>query len=315
MGLQIFGVVDPKVSEMATAMNAKFKDALIAVPEVWSEQVSGFTSTGVLRQKFPIDLTSLDGFREWVGERDYKDSDIDSFFIDSKPWERSITVPLDVAKSGQFDAYVNKVPALVMAAKIHRNRLIASLLQNGESVDCWDGKKFFAADHPVNTRDSTKGTWINIRTAKPFSRANFKLAKKYFREFKAPDGTTSIGARLTHVIGDTSLEETFDELFKKKLLANDAGNASDDNIYYQGAVPIIAPELDTEPGVWYGIAANLPGAMPMETQMRDGGTPEIMILGDGTEHAAKHNTVAFLGKLFGNAGYAIPHTIIRFEPT
>lgn len=323
MALEIFGLVNPNVSEMFTLMTAKYKDALQAEPEPWARTLCGFTSTDALRLKYPIDLTVLDGFREWVAERDIKDSDIEAFFIDSKPFERTISVPLDVAKMpGEAQAYVNKVPALVRAAKTHPNRLIANLLMNGKtSTMCWDGQPLFSANHPVNPRDPKKGVQSNIYTGKPFNPENFAFARKVLRKFKAPDGKTSLGMRLTHVLGPTDLEEEFDkvlarnliaEAFKSSVAPDTVAAATVSNNYVGGATPVIAPELDSEPNVWYGVYT-APGASFAEIQMANNGEPEIRIFGDGTEHATKHNEVLFAGKLFGNAGAAIPTAIVRFE--
>lgn len=320
MGLEFFGINSASVSELFTLMSAKYKDALAQQPEPWARRVSGWSNTGVLRQKFPIDLTAFAGFREWVGPRHHKDSDQKAFYIDSKPWERTIDVPLDVALSGQFAPYINKVPNLVRAANVHPNVLLAALLAGGKTATCWDGQYFFDTDHPVDFRGSNaSATYSNLKTAMPFTSDNFAAARKLFREMKAPDGKTSLGLRLTHVLGGTDMEEVFDALFRKAYIArvdeSSTGVASETNIYYQGAQSIIAPELDAngEPGVWYGLALEA-GVMPFETQMR-GDAPEIRIFGDGTESAVETNNVSFNAKLFGNSGYAIPHCIIRFEPS
>lgn len=315
MGLNGFGISSPAAAELFTGMIAKYKDVLAARVEGWARTVSGWTSTGELRQKFPIDLTALAGFREWIGPRKSVDSEIASFFIDSKPWERTIDVPLDVLDSKNFAPYINKVPTLMRAADAHPNILLASLLKKGKTTLCWDGQNFFDTDHPVDYRVvNTANVYANLYTGAPFNRANFAAAKKYFRALKAPDGSTPLGLQLTHVLVPTALEETVDALFKKQILANDAGTAAETNIYYGGAVPIVAPELDAngEDTVWYGLAMNT-DAKPFETQMKDNGAPDIRILGDGTEFATMENKMRFAGKLFGNSGYAIPHCIIRFE--
>lgn len=323
MALETFGIVNANVSEMFTLMTAKYKDAIQAEPEPWARTLCGFTSTEALRLKYPIDLTVLDGFREWVGSRDVKDADIEAFFIDSKPFERTISVPLDVAKApGEAQAYVNKVPALVRAAKTHPNRLIANLLMNGKtSTMCWDGQPLFSANHPVNPRDAKKGVQSNIFTGKPFNAENFAFARKTFRKFKAPDGKTSLGVRLTHVLGPTDLEEEFDKVLARNLIAeafkstvapDTVAAASVSNNYAGGAIPVIAPELDAEPTVWYGVYSAT-GVNFAEIQMANNGEPAIQILGDGSEHATMKNEVLFTGKLFGNAGAAIPLAIVRFE--
>jgi phage major head subunit gpT-like protein len=315
--LQFFGINSPAVSELFTIMVAKYKDVLAQRPEPWARRVSGWTSTAELRQKFPIDLTAFAGFREWAGPRNVKDADLTSFFIDSKPWERTIDVPLDDIFARNFAPYVNKIPQLMRAATAHPNILLAALLKGGKTALGWDGQFFFDTDHPVDYRAiNTTAQYANLYPATPFTRANFALARKYFRQLKAPDGVTPLGLQLTHVLAGTDMEETFDQLFRKQILANDGGTAADTNIYYGAAQPIIAPELDAnnEAGVWYGLAMNT-DAMPFETQMKNDGEPEVRILGDGTEFATETNKARFAGKLFGNSGYAIPHCIIRFEPS
>lgn len=43
-------------------------------------------------------------------------------------------------------------------------RELASLLLYGETGLCYDGKAFFAADHPVHPKDASKGTFRNVLT-------------------------------------------------------------------------------------------------------------------------------------------------------
>jgi phage major head subunit gpT-like protein len=323
MGLNTIGLADPAIIEGFTLMIAKYRDALAQRVDPWSAIVSGFTSTAELRVKFPIDLTALAGFREWIGDRKHDEGDIESFFVDSKPYERTIDVPVDLANTAAFAPYVNKVPKLIRAAQAHRNILISKLLKGGKTAKAWDGTNFFGADHPVDPRGvNSSAEWSNLFTGRPFNKTNFAFAKSIFRQMKAPDGVTSLGLQLTHVLAGSDMEESFDNLFKKVQIASDSLTpgtspvASETNIYYGGAKPIIGAEVDAndEAGVWYALALNTE-SMPFETQMKDGGAPQIDILGERSEHAVKTNKMAFAGKLFGNSGYAIHASILRFEPT
>lgn len=334
-GVSLIGNVSGNVQILFTAILAKYEEALAAKPEPWARTLSGWTSTAALRSLFPVDLTSLDGFREWVGERKIQNGELTSFYIDSKPWERSIEIDVNLARSGQAPpVYVNKVPHLVRAAAVHPNRLLANLLANGSTnkVQGFDGKFLDGTDRPLfgthnyNPNDAGKGTYVNLQTTKPFNATNFALARKLFRSMKAPDGKTSLGLQLTHILAPTDLEETlngfFDVQYDVATVTNKAGSenvaaAMKTNQYF-GALPkerrIIAPELDGEPGVWYGLALNT-GLTPFEAQFKDDGNPEIVIMGEGSEYCAMQDKVAFLGKLFGNVGAALPFTIIRFEPS
>ncbi len=324
-GIQTIGIISPNVIELATRMVTKYNLSLKGVAKPWARAICGFTSTGALRQKFPIDLTVFDGYRKWVGElRPKSGSEIGSFYIDSEPWERSVGVPLDIALSGQFDAYVNKVPGLVTASTVHENRLAASILQAGKTTaKTWDGVTLFG-DHPMDTLRPSIGNNTNLLTSCTFGRANYSRAKKAMKQFKAPDGTTSLGLYLTHILHPTDLDEDVDALFYKSILATDsgsaAGQAAETNIYLNGGVrqpvePISAPELDNEPGVWYAVGNVMPEIRGIEMQFTNDGQPEIVVLGDGSEHATKNNEILFRGKKFGNAGASFGPCIIRCEPS
>ncbi len=322
MAFTSFGLVDASVREMATALSAKYKDALAARIEPWALKFCGMTSTSALRQKFPIDLTIVNGFREWVGERKHEDAELTSFFIDSKPFERTIDVPLNVAKSGQFDQYINKIPLVVNAAHMMPNRLMATMLGKGDTAafNCFDGKPLFSATHPVDLRGKIATTYSNLIANTPFTVANYAKVKRLIRSLTAPDGQTNLGLVVTDVLGAPFMEEVFDAVFKKSVIANAAGTAAETNIYYggNGAKSTIGPELagngDAD-GTWYALAMNIPGIVPVEQQWADGGAPDIKLLGDGSEYCTENDKIGVFAKLFGNAGPAIPFTIFKMLPT
>src|SRR5262249_42205060 len=130
MGLKILGVVNPNVRELVTRLDAKYLDELKAQPEPWARLVCGWTSTRELLTKFPIDLTTLGrGFKDWIGERDIKDKAFPSFTIESEPMERSVRIPVDVAMSPGFGAYVNGASDIAIAAKEQPNLIAKKVLQ------------------------------------------------------------------------------------------------------------------------------------------------------------------------------------------
>lgn len=322
---QVSGINSPAVREFFTNLLTKYNGALQAEPDPWMRELSGFQDTAALISKYEIDLTQFDGFREWVGELDVKDVDFAAFFVESKPWERSIKVDVDAVESGQFSQYYNRIPAFTAAAVSQANRIIADLLKNGQTagVKGFDGVSLFSASHPVDLRNSKKGVQPNLVTGNnPFSQANLAIARKMLRSMKAPDGRTSLGYRLTHVFAPTDQEEAILDVAERSLIATDtsgpggsgaAGQAMQDNRYKGSFKPVIATELDGDKA-WYGVALNT-SARPFETQMKNGGAPEIKILGDGSEYATTNNKMLFRGKLFGNACVALPLTIVRFEYT
>ena len=47
------------------------------------------------------------------------------------------------------------------AAAIHPDEIVFGLLAAGRTEDCYDGKKFFAADHPVYPNVDGTGSVVN----------------------------------------------------------------------------------------------------------------------------------------------------------
>lgn len=71
------------------------------------------------------------------------------------------------------------------------------LLKNAEVNKAYDGKPFFAADHPVNPFDDSKGSYRNLVTAMPqiggsgdplLTKENFALAVAHMKTHKLPNG-------------------------------------------------------------------------------------------------------------------------------
>jgi len=320
MGISTIGVVNDKVVQLVTDFTAKYLDALSSKPDQWGLEISGFTPTDALQVKFPVRLDNFPGFRKWSGARDGKLRDLTSFFVNSEPFERTIDVPLDAALRGEYAGYFQDVTALRQAAAQMPNRLIADLLAAGESTTGWDGVSFFSASHPIDIRGQVSGVQSNLHGSKPLNRANLAFAKKTLRAMKAPDGRTSLGLKLTHLLVPTALEDMATRLAQAEYIPNvdpsaaDKAGVTESNIHKGTFKVIVAPELDADSDTtWYPIAANQVGR-GFEIQARGSFLdPEIVVLGDGSEHAVQNNTIRFAGKLFGNAGFAIHHCILRMK--
>lgn len=132
---------------------------------------------------------------------------------------------------------------------------------NGKQNTAYDGKAFFAVDHPINPYDDSLGTYSNQHVGTPFTVENLARVCAYIASIQHPGGAP-MGALPTITV--------FPENFR--LRSNQALNA---DVYtdvlntLQGAAasntiktaygfepPILAAELMNEPTVWYvGIPA------------------------------------------------------------
>ncbi len=115
--------------------------------------------------------------REWIGDQVVRSLEGKSYQITTQDWEATIEVDRNDIRDDQIGLYSHVVSALGEEARAHPDRLIADLLLNGWTNPCFDGRPFFAANHPVGagTASNTDGggdtPWYLVdtrRSIKPF---------------------------------------------------------------------------------------------------------------------------------------------------
>jgi phage major head subunit gpT-like protein len=158
---------------LSTVFNAAFQEG----PPPWYEQVAMTvpSSSRSLDYKFLLDFP---GMREWIGDRVIKSLSGKKWVVENQDWESTIEVFRNDIEDDQIGLYNPTVAALAQEARFHPNQLIAALIAAGAAGDCYDGKKFFATNHPM--RKGTDGAnldagastaWYlidNSRPVKPF---------------------------------------------------------------------------------------------------------------------------------------------------
>lgn len=83
-----------------------------------------------------------------------------SYSIKNKTWESSIAVERSAIEDDKYGQIKLRVQSLAREAKRHMDELIFTLLKNGFSTTCYDGKSFFDAAHSdgESGSQSNKGT-------------------------------------------------------------------------------------------------------------------------------------------------------------
>lgn len=156
---------------LTTAFNAAFQAS-----EVWHPQVAMTVpaTTKIMDYKFMLEFPMV---REWIGDRVVRSLMGASYQVTTKDWEATIELDRNDLRDDQFGLYAPVVAALGEEARGHPDRLIADLLLNGWTQTCFDGRPFFAPDHPVGEGTASNdgggdGTpWFLLdarRTIKPF---------------------------------------------------------------------------------------------------------------------------------------------------
>jgi len=126
----------------------------------WVEQISMYFPDSDPVESYEW-LGMVPALRAWTtGARDAKEFIDNSFAITNAKYESTVDLPvqwLTGDKSGQVDTRISE---LVQRVQAHWANLISTLIINGHTGDCYDGYKFFAANHS----EGDSGTQKNLVT-------------------------------------------------------------------------------------------------------------------------------------------------------
>lgn len=137
-----------------------FEDAKAAAPSQWDRVATLVTSAsssntyGWLGQ-FPK-------LAEWTGQRSFKDMKEFGYSVTNKKYEASVKIPRTAFEDDTLDVYAPLFKEMGYAAATHPDEVVFGLLKDGRTNDCYDGKKFFAADHPVYPNADGTGSKTDV---------------------------------------------------------------------------------------------------------------------------------------------------------
>lgn len=110
-------------------------------------------------------LGQLPGMREWIGERVIHGLQAHGYTIKNKPYELTVGVPRTSIEDDTFGVYTPLMAEMGRSAGAKPDELVFGLLGAGLTTACYDGKNFFATNHPVLDKNG-----------KPVAQSNADLA-------------------------------------------------------------------------------------------------------------------------------------------
>lgn len=334
-GLTIIGVHDPNVRELVTQFTTHAISALQKPGEEtgisWANDLYHATpiELGDEIVKVAVDLTMLNGFQEWAGERKFHDDSFTAIPVTARPFDASFGMHVEKAKRKLFGGFPERGAQLVQTGRLTLPRLVADVIKHGKDakVSCYDGKPLWSTTHLIDPLgdDVAANQQSNYHAAfGKFTVANFKKCRKNMRKMR---GLLSepLGLSISLVLGPTHMEDPFEEVLdvNKVIIANAGGTAADSNIVRGKAAWRICSQLDTDPYVvanpdkhmWLAISLSMVGVRPFEAVQTNGGVPVLKFLGEDSEHAALHNQVAIMADQYVGVAPGFYMTIARYEET
>lgn len=170
------------LARLYTGLSAVFNLAWEQAPEPWYQRLAmTVPSTGrSIDYKFLLDFP---GMREWIGDKVIKSLEGRNWEVVNKDYEATIEVLEKDIADDQLGLYNPILAALAQEAKSHPNQLVRDLINDGASAVCYDGKAFFATDHPVGSGtasnlDAGGGTaWYLFDVSRPVKPFIFQSRK------------------------------------------------------------------------------------------------------------------------------------------
>lgn len=130
-------------------------------------------------------LGEMPNMREWVGERVLNEISAHGYSITNKTFEATVKVKREDIEDDNIGIYSPMMAELGRNAALHPDQLVFSLLAKGITELCYDGKPFFAVDHPVmdgvvsNFEGVANGTsWYLLDLSRPLKPLIFQDRKK-----------------------------------------------------------------------------------------------------------------------------------------
>lgn len=275
--------------------------------EPWAKNLGKYRPSKALLTTFPIPLSAA-GYKEFLGDVKYRDLAHKSIQLKPKTWQDGVMELASVVEAPDFTGWNDQPAAMALAADSLPNELVAALLKANATQE-FDGKAFFASNHPYNPLVTGLGTFDNDHSG-AFTVESLKTAKTNFRAIKGGNGKP-LGLRMTHVLAPAAMEEEVKDVLEQDMVIQAVGGdfGAVDNRHKGTVIPIFSDELEDD-DVFYPLALNKPGLVPWVVQ--DEGAPEEIVSDKSSALYAQALKVGIAYILRGNAGLLLPHSIQRF---
>jgi phage major head subunit gpT-like protein len=113
--------------------------------------------------------------REWIGDKHFNGLTVSGFAIKNRNFEHTIAVPRNDVEDDRIGVLSGAFQMMGEDAALHPDSLLFELIRNGTKELCYDGKPFFATDHPVAPSDPDEGTVSNADLVNPVDAPSWVL--------------------------------------------------------------------------------------------------------------------------------------------
>lgn len=300
-------LTDSDLEALRVNLSLAFDQAFKGTPAWWS-RVAMLNQTNEKTGRMGW-LASLPQVRELVGDRVYQNFAERSYDIINRDRDLSVSIHRDQLDTNLLGGHASIFRAMGETAAKHPDKLIATLLKDGEATLCFDGQYFFDTDHPVSLSNASLSTYSNYDSSgKALTLENYTAARAAMMGRKGENGEV-LGVVPNLLVVPPQLEHIARQITMSDFIVNTAGAtpaagaAPMTNVMKGTAEVLMIPELADEATTWYLLDCR--GVVkPFVYQRRR--TFNFSLLGMDSEHFKKKSEVLIIGDASDAAGYGFP---------
>ena len=190
-------------------------------------------------------LSEFPRMREWIGEKILKQFEGFDYTLVNKDWEATIMVDRNDISDDMLGIYAPQARMAGYSARRFPDELIFALINGGFNNLCYDGKAFFATNHPVGAKTvSNKGTKALSISTLALAKASYGAARTAMRKQVDEEGRP-LGVNTTKLLVPSALEDTARGLMMSERLEDGKVNI------YKGTAEVIHSPWLTSDTAWF----------------------------------------------------------------
>lgn len=151
------------IVEVFENIRATFNQAL-ETAETKYQQFTTVLDTNQIIEKMDW-VGSLPNWRKWLGDKQIQAMAAHTYSLECEEYESTIGVKRRDLEADRLGIYRMKATSQGELAAYFPEERVADVVNAGFTATCWDGKTFFATDHPGETKAGVATTYSNRGTA------------------------------------------------------------------------------------------------------------------------------------------------------
>lgn len=206
--------------------------------ETWYRELCTLITAGGERIAMPV-VVDANTMREWIGDRVVGSLESSDYSFGCKPFEKTLGIKRTRFEDDTLGLYAPHIMNHAYTAAKQPDRLVFDAIDEGESALCFDGRAFFATNHPTNGVGRSGANFSNLHAAKPLTAANFEEGCRTLRKLKHPNGKDYLGVRARKLTVGPDLEDTARKILERQMVVE--GGAAVDNLN-RGRVKLVVSD-------------------------------------------------------------------------